>query len=472
MRDSAHFVQRISDLRIESEDILVSFDVVSLFTNVPVMESMNYLSELFSKDIVDLFRECLTTTYFLWNGEYYQQRDGVAMGSPLSPVIANFYMEKFEDCVLATAPKKPSIWLRYVDDTFAVWSHGEKELYTFLEHLNSQNKAIQFTMEKECDGKLAFLDVLVKREDSGLGHTVYRKPTHTDLYLNRNSNHHPSQKFGIIRTLAERAKKICQPSQLQAEFEHLNNAFLANGYSRREIVRALKKTPERGTGEKVKEQVKTRAFLPYIPKVTDRIGKLLKRHGIGTVYKPSRKLQNSLRSAKDTRDPKTSSGVYRIPCSCGSVYIGTTKRSVNTRIKEHQRHCRLGQTEKSAVADHILNNLDHKIAFEDTELLSSNRFYYPRLYREAIEIYKHPNNFNKKEEGLKINKTWYPALQLCTTKKKATEVHMDQSKSGCPIAGQSGSSNAQAPGYIRCTRSGRIVTSLSATRTSTTTTNS
>ena len=108
------------------------------------------------------------------------------MGSPLSPVIANFYMEHFETLALASTPLAPTIWFRYVDDTFTIWSHGEEKLEEFLNHLNSIHRNIQFTMEKEIEGQLPFLDVMVLRKpDLRLGHEVYRKPTHTDRYLQK-----------------------------------------------------------------------------------------------------------------------------------------------------------------------------------------------------------------------------------------------------------------------------------------------
>ena len=99
-----------------------------------------------------------------------------------------------------------------------------------------------------------------------------------------------------------------------------------------------------------------------------------------------------------------------MPCQCKQVYVGTTKRSINTRIKEHRRNCRLGETEKSAVAEHAVNN-DHIILYEDAKVLSKTTNYHSRMYREAIEIYKHSNNFNKKEEGVKLNKIWIPAIK-------------------------------------------------------------
>ena len=397
IRDSAHFIEKINQLKIDDNDLLVSFDVVSLFTKVPINDTLQHIEQLFSPDITSLYRQCLSTSYFQWNKEFYEQTDGVAMGSPLSPVVANFFMEKFEKQALDTAKLKPTIWLRYVDDTFVIWSHGKDELQRFLEHINSIHSNISFTMEKEKDGKLAFLDVLISRgNDHKLHHRVHRKPTHTDRYLHKDSNHHPSQKRGIIKTLTERARRICEPVYLSSEMNHLQLALQNNGYSRNYIKRAIR--PPRRSVRKDEETPKGTAVLPYINRVTDRIGKLMRKHNIRTCFMPTNKIGDLLRSAKDTRDPLTSAGVYRIPCNCGDVYIGTTKRSVNTRLKEHMRHCRQIETEKSAVADHMWGQ-NHKILFDETQLLSNVTHYSTRIYREAIEIQKHKNSFNKKEES-------------------------------------------------------------------------
>ena len=87
-----------------------------------------------------------------------------------------------------------------MDNTFVVWGHGEEELHHFLDLLNSVHQRIQFTMEKDADGKLAFLDLLVHRKTcGGFEHRIYRK--HTDCYLRRGSNHQPRQKRALIKTL-------------------------------------------------------------------------------------------------------------------------------------------------------------------------------------------------------------------------------------------------------------------------------
>ena len=71
------------------------------------------------------------------------------MGSPLSPIIASLFMEKFEQKVLSTAHSKLERWSRYVDDTFFIWAHGKEEPENFVDHLNKQSDSIKFTMEME-----------------------------------------------------------------------------------------------------------------------------------------------------------------------------------------------------------------------------------------------------------------------------------------------------------------------------------
>jgi hypothetical protein len=80
----------------------------------------------------------------------------------------------------ATATQhKPSLWLRYFDDTFVVWPHGPERLHNFLSNLNNSRLSIQFTTERESDTAIPPLDVLVIKEETTLATKVYRKPTHT-----------------------------------------------------------------------------------------------------------------------------------------------------------------------------------------------------------------------------------------------------------------------------------------------------
>ena len=106
------------------------------------------------------------------------------MGSPVhvSPIVANLYMEHFEQQALSTTPVPPSIWFRNVDDTFSKLKVYDIDQFT--DHLNSLDPNIKFASKQEQEGHLPFLDTCVNILDDGsIRVTVYRKPTHTDQYI-------------------------------------------------------------------------------------------------------------------------------------------------------------------------------------------------------------------------------------------------------------------------------------------------
>ncbi|XP_059068690.1 uncharacterized protein LOC131859150 [Cryptomeria japonica] len=117
IKDSNQFVQFIKDTKLDPQDTLVSFDVVSLFTKVPILDAIEIVKLKVNEEIASLVELCLRSTFFAFQGVIYEQVDGVAMGSPLSPVIANIFMEHFEEVALHSFPLKPKWWKRYMDDT-------------------------------------------------------------------------------------------------------------------------------------------------------------------------------------------------------------------------------------------------------------------------------------------------------------------------------------------------------------------
>ena len=175
--------------------------------------------------IISLLEFCLTHTYFLFQGKYYEQLQGAAMGSPISPLIANIFMEEFEIKALQSFPHPPSLWLRFVDDTFVM--NKAEHSQDLLQHINSQDPHIQFTMEPSQHGSLPFLDTLVTiQPDNTFSTTVYRKPTHTDQYLHWDSNHHITAKQSVYNTLAHRAKTVSSTQDsLQKELSHIKTAL-------------------------------------------------------------------------------------------------------------------------------------------------------------------------------------------------------------------------------------------------------
>ncbi|KAJ8934765.1 hypothetical protein NQ318_009687 [Aromia moschata] len=139
---------------------------------------------------------------------------------------------------------------------------------------------------------------------------------------------------------------------------------------------------------KVEQQPTKYACLPYVSGVTDKLKKTLSKKNIGVRFRTAKKIQQVLPSNKDPVPRLLTKGVYELKCICGKSYIGQTGRStgIQCRIKEHQRHTRLGNTDKSAIAEHIHTNKNHKIDYENVRVLDKTTTYYPRIIRESLEI--------------------------------------------------------------------------------------
>ena len=147
------------------------------------------------------------TAFFGMGSDIYRQEEGLAPGSPLSPVLANIYMEYFEEMAFGSTSLKSSLWFRYINYTFILWPHQE-DLQTLLDHVNSIPLSLQFTMEKDEDNKLPFHNALETRTEQGFRSCVYCKPTFTGQYLNFNSHHPYRVMKRIIHCLQHRIKTL------------------------------------------------------------------------------------------------------------------------------------------------------------------------------------------------------------------------------------------------------------------------
>ena len=192
------------------------------------------------------------------------------MGSPVSAVIANLYMEDFEEQALTSTPCMPKIWKRYVDDTFTILSRDKVDI--FLQHLNSQQPTIRFTMETETNNTIPFLDTLVTRDSDGyLSTSVYRKPTHTDQYLAYDSHHPQSVKRGIVKCLYDRSKHlITKPSVVSHEKKHLSSVLVSNGYPF-SFVKNITKTKKQTATKEPAPEIKSTAVLPYVEGLSEAL---------------------------------------------------------------------------------------------------------------------------------------------------------------------------------------------------------
>ena len=239
----------------------------------------------------------------------------------------------------------PRLWLRYVDDTFVIINRNEQD--NFCTHINSIDNNIKFTQEKCNDNKLAFLDCLVKiNEKRKLSTIVYRKPTHTDHYLQFGSHHPLIHKLGVIRTLHYRAETIISDrKEVPPEKDHIKGALQKCGYPDWAFEQAKRtKANSSETPVAAKSSDTTKKILitiPYCAGVSERVKNIYKLFDISTGFKPVNKLRGQLVHVKD-KPPKDkqSNLVYGYKCAaqgCSEAYIGETKQSLKARIGQHRR---------------------------------------------------------------------------------------------------------------------------------------
>ena len=217
LKDTFDFVNRVSKIDLAKDDYMVSFDVESLFTNIPVNETIDIILKrafpgrttrfhgLKRKTLKELLLICVTQSHFVFNGVFYDQIDGVSMGSPLGPTFANFFMDAFENEHFSDMEKLGvKVWFRYVDDTFVILN-SNVHLFDLKNYLCNQHDNIRFTVECESKDGLEFLDTRVKRnKDHKLKTVLYHKKTFTGTYLNWTSLTDRKYKIGLIYCLLDR----------------------------------------------------------------------------------------------------------------------------------------------------------------------------------------------------------------------------------------------------------------------------
>jgi hypothetical protein len=443
LKDTFDFINKVSDFKFEENDFIISIDVESLFTNVPIDETIKIIKDAFFKEKTEkvlrtkknignknirlgdsqyegnlnglpwehfeyLLRNCLQESIFTFNNKLFKQIDGVSMGSRLGPIIANIFMDYFECQHMNELTKLGvKLWLRYVDDTFVV-INNKNQADKILDFLNKCHPTIKFTIEKETNNEINFLDVKVKRElDGTITTSTYRKPTFTGVMLNWNSLTSIKYKKGLIGCLLDRSYKICSNNQQRIiEMEELRDLLLKNNYPQQIIQNEFDKFEKYKmiNVDKVqnpKEKIKYLS-IPFINDKSEIIGRKIqeavKEHftniNLRVAFKSPATLGSHFPFKDKVTDPsKLSMVVYHLKCkNCNADYIGQTKRICDVRMKDHQND------KNSHVFEHH-NIPGHEIDFENVEILDRADTVRKLEYKEMLYIRKHKPTINKQTEG-------------------------------------------------------------------------
>ena len=429
---------------------MASFDVTSLFTNIPLQETTDIIiSEIFDNpeyselvetcefgiDNYEKFFKCHTPgrvdeisylsksqlrklielatldNYFFFNGDIYKQVDGVAMGSPLGPTLANLFMNYMEKKWLEECPLdfKPVLYRRYVDDTFLLFkSRNHVEL--FRSYLNSRHPNISFTCDLEENDILPFLDVKVQRSDAQFITSIYRKPTFTGLFSKFYAFSPLKNKENLIATLTVRAYRICSNYDLfNQEIDKLKSILQSNGYPLKFIERVIGKMlcklykPD-GYQEVLnydvpRAQVYFSTF--YLGDISKQIAMDLKKIVSESYPQIQLLITYKTHSAIGSRfgfkdkQPKLNQSnlIYRYTCECcKAFYIGKTERQLGMRISEHMGvSVRTGNALKvpphSDISDHCkkchTSVCPDNFSIEDSHLSNNGLLILESLYQQT-----------------------------------------------------------------------------------------
>ena len=316
------------------------------------------------------------------------------MGSPVSVTIANLVMEDVEERALATADVQPRFWKRCVDDTCT--AVPASRVQEFLEHLNSVEPSIRFTVEVESNGQLPFLDVLPRHDpDGSIAKSVYRKPTHTDRYLDFSSHHPLAHTIAVVRTLHTRAESI-NSSVLgkDEETRHLKQALTSNGYPKTLIHRHSMQSESRAVDQG--DAQGPAVTLPYVRGVSEAVRRILTPLGVKVSFLPHTTLRHLLMRPKDrTAEGELTGVVYQVPCAgCPATYVGQTNRHLNQWLSEHRRAVESGEAATSALAEHAWG-AHHPVDWDKVRVLDHQPHHHQRLILESIHIWSQTRPLNR-----------------------------------------------------------------------------
>jgi len=225
VRDTTDFLNKTINVgNLKPGTILCTIDVTSLYTNIPNDEGIAACRKQLhayrqnnpstatmphTMSLMRLLETVLTKNNFDFNGKHYLQVGGTAMGTKLAPSFANLFMANFEEKHVYPYPTKASLWLRFIDDIFIIWEHGQTALDVFLDHLNSCHETIKFTAEHS-HTSVNFLDTTVHLTNEGTLYTdLYCKPTDAHNYLAFDSAHPEHVKLGLPYSQLLRVRRIC-----------------------------------------------------------------------------------------------------------------------------------------------------------------------------------------------------------------------------------------------------------------------
>ena len=403
-----------------------------MYTNIPIIDKLNIIKDYVNNDdqftrktaipqdkFLDLVHLVLTTTWYTFNFQFYQQTDGVAMGGPASSTTAEIYMQAYEHTTITTALHPPKVWEQFVDDIYSILKCTHLE--TFFHHINNLHQNIKFTMEEESNGELAFPDTLLKWNNGEISVLVYRKPKHTDKYLHYSSHHQTSCKESLVSPLFNRAYSIItNKDNLHKENARIKQVLKENGYRESIVNKIFRRITNNNSlpqsqqltqaTDLKEEEIRISINLLCVEGTSEKLWCILRSHKIRSTFYTEMTLHELLCKPKDSVATEDKNNiVYEIDCSnCQAVYFVESKWSLKSRSDEHKRSARNCDCDKIEIAKHCWE-VDHNFNWDQEKVIDRESRLIPKKIKETIHSLKNPNHNNK--ISYMLPEIWLPNLR-------------------------------------------------------------
>ena len=406
----------LQSIELDDDEELISFDVTSLYTNVPVKEAIAECADLLysgkyelppvdKATFIDLLSLCTCNVLMSTHDGFYRQVDGLAMGSPPAPLLANGWLHKYD----ATIRDDAKLYARYMDDV--IRSIKSRDIVNKLLEINSLHEKLKFTFEREQERLLAFLDMLLKRENNKLSSTWYQKPTDTGLVMNYHALAPKRYKRSVVAGFVYRIYRACSSWKLfHASLERAKQILEKNQYPpqfynpiiKQALLKIIKpdgeEVLENAASDEGKEAIPRKMiFLQYRGKVTEDFCRELRKCNAPVMpVLTLRKLKTVLPSLKSCVDHRVRSHVvYKITCPrCASRYVGWTSQHTIDRFQQHMKPSQPVGKHVRECGVHKQMNVDEHM--EIVEACSRSILFLQTL--EAIHQELLRPEINKKEE--------------------------------------------------------------------------
>ena len=282
---------------------------------------------------------------FMYKNKFYKQCDGVAMGIPLGPSLANFFLGHLETTYFQNNKHFPQFYCRYVDDIFAVFQN-EYDIDQFFQFINSVHPSMKFTKEMASENSsFPFLNVEIKINNNTFDSWIYRKPTNTNVFLNYKATAPNSYKRGLILCLLTTAKRLSSSNAyFYTEVCKLRDMFSANSYPVsffNKILNEFLNNESSTVNESSEDYVILK--IPFVGNSSFEFSKKLRQTLAKKFSKPIKVVFTTFKVGQcftlKSGTPKSllSNVIYKYTCRHDAevFYVGKTKRHLITRIDEH-----------------------------------------------------------------------------------------------------------------------------------------